>query len=437
MSDTVIKIEHLWKQYRLGVIGYGSLRADMQSWWARRWGKEDPNRPLDVFDAGQGPRLDGDRLWALRDVSLEVPRGQVLGIIGQNGAGKSTLLKILSRITTPTRGAVKLKGRLASLLEVGTGFHPELTGRENIFLNGTILGMTKEEIRGKFDEIVDFSGIAAFLDTPVKRYSSGMYVRLAFSVAAHLDPEILVVDEVLAVGDAEFQEKCLGKMSEVSRTGRTILFVSHNMLAVRELCSRVILIDHGAVVAAGPAGPVIAQYLNRDNQEGAVLSREDLERLTLTKGGRGHTALEVQEVRLHDRKGAARNYFYSDEEIGVAVTYDCSTRLSDLVVIIVVQDEYRQPVLTVSNQDHAHAVYPHEPGRYQAGCLFPANLFGGRRFFVSVKFIIPGYGKLATPPVLWYEVEYTGRHGKGYYVCPRLPITVTRLDESAAAAGAN
>ena len=200
--------------------------------------------PLDHIDRYDGL---GSRFWALQDVSLEVEEGDVLGIIGRNGAGKSTLLKVLSRVTAPTRGSVKIKGRLASLLEVGTGFHPELTGRENIFLNGAILGMTRADTKRKFDEIVDFSGIEKFIDTPVKRYSSGMYVRLAFAVAAHLEPEILVVDEVLAVGDAEFQKKCLGKMGEVSRGGRTVLFVSHNMGAVRALCSNAVMLQDGAV----------------------------------------------------------------------------------------------------------------------------------------------------------------------------------------------
>ena len=224
--STVLQIANLSKQYRLGVIGHGTLYRDIQSRWCRFRGKEDPNLPLYVGTGSNGrPR----NIWALKGVSLEAGQGKVLGIIGRNGAGKSTLLKIISRITAPTTGEVRIKGRIASLLEVGTGFHPELTGRENIFLNGAILGMTKAEVGRKFDEIVDFSGIEKFIDTPVKRYSSGMYVRLAFAVAAHLEPEILLVDEVLAVGDAEFQKKCLGKMDEVTKQGRTVLFVSHNM----------------------------------------------------------------------------------------------------------------------------------------------------------------------------------------------------------------
>jgi len=223
MSQTVIQVENLSKSYQLGVIGTGTLTNDIKLWWAKARGK--PNPLLKIGESDHGNR-EGETLWALKDVSFEVQQGEVLGIIGRNGAGKSTLLKVLSRITAPTSGRVKVQGRIASLLEVGTGFHPELTGRENIYLNGAILGMKKAEIAKKFDDIVDFAEVEKFIDTPVKRYSSGMYVRLAFAVAAHLEPEILLVDEVLAVGDATFQKKCLGKMGDVAREGRTVLFVS-------------------------------------------------------------------------------------------------------------------------------------------------------------------------------------------------------------------
>ncbi|MFZ9295445.1 MAG: ABC transporter ATP-binding protein, partial [Bacteroidia bacterium] len=226
MSDSVIKVENLGKQYHLGQVGTGTITHDLNRWWHRLRGKEDPYLKIgetnDTTKKGKS-----DLVWALRDINFDVKQGEVLGIIGKNGAGKSTLLKILSRVTSPTVGEIKVKGRIASLLEVGTGFHPELTGRENIFLNGAIMGMSKQEISSKFDEIVDFSGVERYIDTPVKRYSSGMYVRLAFAVAAHLEPEILIVDEVLAVGDAEFQKKCMGKMKDVSGAGRTVLFVSH------------------------------------------------------------------------------------------------------------------------------------------------------------------------------------------------------------------
>lgn len=240
--SVVVRAEGVSKQYRFGVINNQRLSRDIQSWWAHVRGKEDPWSKIGE-ESTFGRR---DRFWALRNVSFDVHAGERLAIMGRNGAGKSTLLKILSRITAPTEGRIKIRGRIASLLEVGTGFHPELTGRENIFLNGTILGMRKAEIQAKFDEIVDFSEIEQFIDTPVKRYSSGMYVRLAFAVAANLDSEILIADEVLAVGDSKFQEKCLGKMHDVSeRQGRTVLFVSHNSNAVLNLCNRGIILDHG------------------------------------------------------------------------------------------------------------------------------------------------------------------------------------------------
>ncbi len=264
----VIQIENLWKEYRLGVIGHGTLTQDLQSWWARIRGKEDPNEKIYPMLSGQEAQIEGDRFWALRDINLEVKQGEVLGIIGRNGAGKSTLLKILSRVTAPSRGSVKIKGRIASLLEVGTGFHEELTGRENIFMNGSILGMPKYEIKRKLDEIIDFSGVEDFIDTPVKRYSSGMRVRLAFAVAAHLDPEILVVDEVLAVGDAEFQKKSIGKMQQVSEEGQTVLFVSHNMGAAERLCSVGILLKNGVIeISKQPVEQVIQSYIGVNDKD--------------------------------------------------------------------------------------------------------------------------------------------------------------------------
>jgi lipopolysaccharide transport system ATP-binding protein len=265
MPNTVISVEHLTKQYDLGVIGTGTLTRDLNRWWARLRRKPDPYTRI-----GQRDHFEriGESILALDDVSFQVEQGEALGIIGKNGAGKSTLLKILSRVTAPTSGVVKVKGRIGSLLEVGTGFHPELTGRENVYLNGAILGMRKEEVDRKFDEIVDFSGVEKFIDTPVKRYSSGMYVRLAFAVAAHLDPEILVVDEVLAVGDAEFQKKCLGKMGDVADEGRTVLFVSHNMAAINKLCSRTVLLTSGEVELIEETNEVISRYLEYNNVNG-------------------------------------------------------------------------------------------------------------------------------------------------------------------------
>lgn len=259
--SVVIKVENLSKQYRLGSVGTGSIAHDINRGWHRLLGKEDPYLKIGE-ENDRTKKAASDYVWALQDINFEVKHGEVLGIIGRNGAGKSTLLKILSRTTSPTTGKIKIKGRVASLLEVGTGFHPELSGRENIFLNGAILGMTKKEITSKFDEIVDFAGVDRYIDTPVKRYSSGMYVRLAFGVAAHLEPEILIVDEVLAVGDAEFQKKALGKMKDVSnKEGRTVLFVSHNISAIQNLCQRIILLSNGMVNQIGDTASVINSYL--------------------------------------------------------------------------------------------------------------------------------------------------------------------------------
>jgi lipopolysaccharide transport system ATP-binding protein len=264
--STVINVENISKQYRLGSVGTGSLVHDLNRTWQRIRGKEDPY--LKIGETNDRTQMGAsDYVWALQDINFEVKQGEVMGIIGRNGAGKSTLLKILSRTTTPTTGKININGRVASLLEVGTGFHPELSGRENIFLNGAILGMTRHEIKSKFDEIVDFAGVERYIDTPVKRYSSGMYVRLAFGVAAHLEPEILIVDEVLAVGDAEFQKKALGKMKDVSsKDGRTVLFVSHNMEAIQNLCDRAILLKNGRVNSSGLTVDVIKSYMNVYNE---------------------------------------------------------------------------------------------------------------------------------------------------------------------------
>ena len=293
--STVISVENLSKSYRLGMIGGGTLREDLSRWWARMRRQPDPTH---IIGEEHHARHVGEDFWALQDVSFEVKAGEILGIIGRNGAGKSTLLKILSRVTGPTSGQIKIKGRIASLLEVGTGFHPELTGRENVFLNGTILGMSKAEIRRKFDEIVAFSEIDEFIDTPVKRYSSGMYVRLAFAVAAHLEPEILIVDEVLAVGDADFQKKCLGKMGEVSQAGRTVLFVSHNMLAVQKLCSSGVLLENGSIKSAGPIDQILADYASKGASDvyahtGRITCPTIVAASILTKSPRTDIPLEV------------------------------------------------------------------------------------------------------------------------------------------------
>jgi len=309
MSKNVISVENLSKSYRLGVIGTGTFSNDLKVWWARMRGK--PNPLLKIGQEDHGNRV-GEELWALKDVSFQVEQGEVLGIIGRNGAGKSTLLKILSRVTAPTSGTVKVKGRIASLLEVGTGFHPELTGRENIYLNGAILGMTKAEVNRRFDEIVEFAEIAKFIDTPVKRYSSGMYVRLAFAVAAHLDPEILIVDEVLAVGDAEFQKKCLGKMENVASEGRTVLFVSHNMSAIKQLCSCAIVLEHGSIQAEGNTLETIEEYQGISSNDS---SRKIIDHIKIKEHD-----LTITEVQVNGQSNDHLQILHQEKSIAIKVT---------------------------------------------------------------------------------------------------------------------
>lgn len=292
MFDTVIQVDKLSKRYRLGVIGGKRLVDDVARGWAKFRGKPDPLSKIGAPTSNGHDDPNAEEIWSLRDVSFDVQQGEVLGIIGRNGAGKSTLLKVLSRVTAPTHGEVRVKGRIASLLEVGTGFHPELTGRENVFLNGAILGMTKAEIRSKFDEIVEFAEVSKFIDTPVKRYSSGMYVRLAFAVAAHLEPEILIVDEVLAVGDAEFQKKCLGKMGDVASQGRTVLFVSHNMVAVQTLCRSAIMLREGRLIGQGSPADMIAEYLSGFKVDEQVSEWDSAETAP------GNDVLKIKSVRI-------------------------------------------------------------------------------------------------------------------------------------------
>jgi len=270
MSDVILKAENISKQYRLGTVGTGTLSHDLNRWWHQLRGKEDPYTKVGAVN-DRSQKATEDYVWAIKDISFEVKRGEVLGIIGKNGAGKSTLLKILSRVTGPTTGSIKTRGRIASLLEVGTGFHPELTGRENVFLNGAILGMTKAEVNEKLEEIISFSGCEMYIDTPVKRYSSGMRVRLAFAVAAHLEPEILVIDEVLAVGDAEFQKKAIGKMQDISQgEGRTVLFVSHNMESIQQLCTRCLVLENGTSVFEGEVDQAISFYLDKSRDDNNI-----------------------------------------------------------------------------------------------------------------------------------------------------------------------
>jgi len=301
----ILKAENISKQYRLGTVGTGTLSHDLNRWWHTMRGKEDPYLKVGAVNDRSGKATE-DYVWALRNIDFEVKTGEVLGIIGKNGAGKSTLLKILSRVTAPTTGIIKTKGRIASLLEVGTGFHGELTGRENIFMNGAVLGMTSAEIKNKLDEIIAFSGCERYIDTPVKRYSSGMTVRLGFAVAAHLEPEILVVDEVLAVGDAEFQKKAIGKMQDLSQgEGRTVLFVSHNMASVKKLCDRVIVLENGSVAFEGNSGKGIDYYLQLNKNSGFIGNYSKP-----VKEGSG-----IQSLQLLDRSGNNRTEFGFDEAI--------------------------------------------------------------------------------------------------------------------------
>lgn len=323
MSNTVIKIEELGKLYRLGEVGTGTLSHDLNRWIAKITRKEDPFAKIgEVNDRTVKGKTD--YVWALKDINFEVQQGEALGIIGRNGAGKSTLLKILSKVTTPTKGNIKVKGRIASLLEVGTGFHPELTGRENIFLNGAILGMTKREIKKKFDEIVDFSGVGRYVDTPVKRYSSGMYVRLAFAVAAHLDPDILIIDEVLAVGDIEFQKKCLGKLQDVSsKEGRTVLFVSHNMVAVEALTDRALVMENGSVNFVGATNIAVESYFSQLSQK----ARIDLQQRT---DRRGNGKFIFTRAWIENSKGNQIEEFVSGDDISFCVEYETKETVNDI-----------------------------------------------------------------------------------------------------------
>jgi lipopolysaccharide transport system ATP-binding protein len=303
---TAIKVEDLSKAYQLGEIGTGTLSNDLKRWAYKVRGKEDPFLKIGETN-DRTIKGESDTVWSLKNLDFEIEQGDAVGIIGRNGAGKSTLLKILSRVTSPTTGSVKVKGRVASLLEVGTGFHPELTGKENIFLNGAILGMRKAEIKKHFDAIVDFAGVERYIDTPVKRYSSGMYVRLAFAVAAHLESEILVVDEVLAVGDAEFQKKCLGKMNDVNKgEGRTVLFVSHNIGSITRLCKKGILLDNGNLVYSGLIEPTINKYLREGNECAEYYKVEDIKRDT-----------QILSVKLVNQQGESVSEFRYDEPINI------------------------------------------------------------------------------------------------------------------------
>jgi len=384
MSNVVISVENVTKAYRLGMIGGGTLKEDFARWWARMRGKPDPLRKI---GEEHNARLIGQEFWALQNVSFQVKDGEVLGIVGRNGAGKSTLLKILSQVTAPTSGEIKVKGRIASLLEVGTGFHPELTGRENIFLNGAILGMTKAEIRRKLEEIIDFSGIEEFIDTPVKRYSSGMYVRLAFAVAAHLEPEILVVDEVLAVGDASFQKKCLGKMGEAAKRGRTVLFVSHNMQAVMSLCNRAMLFEGGKLIDSGDPHSITEKYL-KAGEGGSGMRLEQTWENAQKAPGNDH--IRMRRVGIVPEK--------ADKELGIdmetafrlEIEYWNLVAGSHIIVNLAFYSLDDSPAFeTFSYSDNNWGKVAMPEGLFRSVCKIPANLLNQGDYRIRIVFLDP------------------------------------------------
>jgi lipopolysaccharide transport system ATP-binding protein len=414
MSGPIIKVLGLGKRYRLGrVQGYRTLRESLTGWLSR---------PLRRRATGPAP----EEFWALRDVSFEVQPGEVLGIIGRNGAGKSTLLKVLSRITSPTEGFAELSGRVASLLEVGTGFHPELTGRENIFLNGAILGMSSAEIRRKFDEIVAFSEVEKFLDTPVKHYSSGMYTRLAFAVAAHLEPEILIVDEVLAVGDAQFQKKCMGKMGDVAREGRTVLFVSHNMPALANLCSRAILLTRGRVAADGPAQQIVNQYISSGQDASGETVWDDID-----------TAPGNQKVRLHAVRVLADGQAASDVEIQddvqIQIEYWCRSAGISISTSFHLIHQTGIVVFATGNDR-----YPHDAGVFKVTFTIPGRFLNDGYYSVNAFLLTEvTHIDVQIKDAVGFTVHDTGKTRGEYLggimgvIRPTLPFTTARIDASA------
>lgn len=375
MAKPVISVEHLSKQYDLGVISSGTLSRDLTRWWAKLRGKPDPYSRIGQKDAFE---LIGESILALDDVSFKVNQGEALGIIGRNGAGKSTLLKILSRVTAPSSGLVKVKGRIGSLLEVGTGFHPELTGRENVYLNGSILGMRKEEVSKKFDEIVDFSGVERFIDTPVKRYSSGMYVRLAFAVAAHLDPEILIVDEVLAVGDAEFQKKCLGKMGDVAGEGRTVLFVSHNMGAIQTLCKTGICLENGGIKSMGDIETVIEDYLLNPEQP----------HLAWVNDGEKSAEAFFESIYVADENWEPTTTVFAAKQFRLVAKIKLQAPLRNLHMSLDVLDQYGNLIFVSSPRDVGLSM-PSEPGDYQLHLTMPPGTLLARSYSIRLNLYDP------------------------------------------------
>jgi len=378
----VIKVENLSKAYQLGEIGTGTISRDLERFWAKMRGKEDPFLKIgEVND--QSKKSTSDIVWSLKDINFEVEQGDAVGIIGRNGAGKSTLLKILSRVTSPTTGSVKIKGRIASLLEVGTGFHPELSGKENIFLNGAILGMRKAEIKRKFDEIVDFSGVDRYIDTPVKRYSSGMYVRLAFAVAAHLESEILIVDEVLAVGDAEFQKKCLGKMRDVSgKEGRTVLFVSHNMDAVMRLCTHAILLKNGYITGYENTSNIVDAYLRSDFGTTALRKWEKA-------NAPGDEVVRLLEVYVHDEEFRPDENFDITKMVGITMKYEVLIEMSIFTHGINLHNGQGVNILNSHDVTSDIRREPRKAGKYSSTMWIPGNFLSEGIIVVGVALFKP------------------------------------------------
>lgn len=379
--STAIKIENVSKQYRLGVISTGTLSHDLNRWWTTKiLRKEDPYLKIgSVNDRSQ--KADSEYVWALKDINMEIEQGDVVGIIGKNGAGKSTLLKLLSRVTKPTTGSIKYRGRIASLLEVGTGFHPEMTGRENIYMNGAIMGMTKQEITRKLDEIVDFSGCERYIDTPVKRYSSGMTVRLGFAIAAHLDPEILVVDEVLAVGDAEFQKKAIGKMQDVSKgEGRTVLFVSHNMKSIRRLCKTGVLLENGKIRYSGEVGSVVDKYLSlyqdSDGLKGCVAFEPD--------EAKTHQFLDV---KLEDADGTIIcNPIDIDDEFYLCLKYQARKKVNAHLAFYF--SNLQEDIAWYNERaDYYREYVDLAPGIYYSRIKIPNPFLKPGRYFLTIGFM--------------------------------------------------
>ena len=411
MSDIVIKAENLGKKYAIGHQaekgGYTALRDVLMQSASGLWRK--------TKDLIQGkPIVRGDtveEVWALKDVNFEIRRGEVVGIIGQNGAGKSTLLKVLSRITEPSAGRVTIKGRVASLLEVGTGFHPELTGRENIYLNGAIMGMDRQEIKTKFDEIVGFAEVEKFLDTPVKRYSSGMYVRLAFAVAAHLEPEILLVDEVLAVGDAAFQKKCLGKMGEVAEGGRTVLFVSHNMQAIRHLCGRAILISSGKTVVDDDSSRTIEHYLKNDSfPYDAKHIEESIRNLP------PDPVFKLNGITLTQNNQPAGQVVENGKPLEIEIRYRVLEKANGLRVYFDLLDNQDTLLFRSFHDEDRDGIQILEPGHYVSKAVIPADILGPVTYILNVRAGIFNVRSCMPESGIGIpiKVEHTGRYNRAY-----------------------